>query len=1277
MATKTEIARGLERIAKGDTLDASDQNLCEHVMFASFDRFKDQIAPNAPSSANALNGVSVVRQKCGLDQNLGIEAVWIAARLVGIATGEEIVVDSLAAATMVAGAGGTPCRQSATAKGYILAGAGIPTLSLEPGARAGIVRKKGAPAGTPLDGAQIIARVDLADSHVIDLYEGRAEAISTEIVIERINKNAGALLDRIPLRHDGVRRKTKIAGRAQPIAHTLPKETESTQVNDVYDGYRPELAFSPLAKHHPTPLIQSKTLAGAIPLPPTYQPVLDPATLTSGAISDCQFEAIVMAGQSHCRHLPFDETIGAEPRMGFYLADGTGAGKTNSLIGIILDNWNQGRRRHVVVGEKKRHMAGFSKAMQMLGMNTELLISLDDYRPGTDLVRREGVLFVTYALLRQIDEHGHFGRVKQILDWAGAQFDGVLAFDESQNMRNLALNTDGRWAASAAQQAVAGRELQDKLWDARVVYASATGLTLLENIGYMTRLGLWGAATPYKSSEDFFDSMNDSGLSGLEAISSHIKANGQMMCRQLSLEGVVYEELIHTMSPRDIELYDAYCRMMFEVTQVAAYCVKNAVRRKSSEPAPINEWRSFRPDRDGQAYAATFHGLSKRLIDTLIVSIKCQTLIADIEKANARGESAVIQIQHTFEAELNRMLSKGEGIDQEELQATADLIRFVNSLPEVEMTPRCEIILDTAKKPKPVADNIAAKANLIAKIRNLPAFTRPLEAIFGYFGESQIAEVTGRSRRVVPAHPLGRQADPDSANVLQERGDRDVRADHKAFMADQKRNLIFSNDAGGTGMDYHASMFVRNQRQRRHYILELGQRADQGVQGPGRSHRSNQAQPPVIVCVCLDLPAERVYMSNVICHMASLGALSQGHRSASTNGMFSALDTYRSSHATQGWEAFAAKLKQDKYDDLKLADLAVIGSLEKGGQTKALLPMIQFLKRATALPVDVQRKTFAKLDHEIQSHILSLISAGRFDSGPQMMRDPVTVLDEEVIYTHPNTGARVKVTKVECDVTASLRSFESAMALAQMIASAERKPEVWFNETSADIWIEHSPEVASNGFETIGVIRPDYEETKPVFMLRGRRIERIEDPSKIEILWNAMITRLAQQRERHRMIISGALPLIWPLMQRTDYFRPLYIARTTDDVRILGFKTDEHEVESLRLRLVESHVCQPELIAKVYDDFQAMKTITLKNGMMITPQQVGTATRQTLNMKDADLAKFRANAYALGTRFQDFGGIEHIVFANDPDRQARTISSLIALYGYKATGDMPDWSAIN
>ena len=128
---------------------------------------------------------------------------------------------------------------------------------------------------------------------------------------------------------------------------------------------------------------------------------------------------------------------------------------------------------------------------------------------------------------------------------------------------------------------------------------------------------------------------------------------------------------------------------------------------------------------------------------------------------------------------------------------------------------------------------------LIEKLASLPPVPGALDQIVQRFGTDLVAEVTGRSRRIVrkgegPAARLVVESRAGSANL----------AETAAFMDDQKRILIFS-DAGGTGRSYHADLGAKNQRLRVHYLLEPGWKADAAIQGLGRTNRTNQAQPPL------------------------------------------------------------------------------------------------------------------------------------------------------------------------------------------------------------------------------------------------------------------------------------------------------------------------------------------------------------------------------------------------------------------------------------------------
>jgi hypothetical protein len=1283
MITRAQVDNALATVSRNLTLDADNRDLCHATMCAAFGRFTDYLGVDAHSTASALNTVAVFRRRCALATAEAIEASWVAARLVGVGNSDKIVVDSVVGGCLVAAAGGKPFKAAHDAAGYVLFDRSIKgPITLAPASRLAVIRATAAPRVDDLiENGQCIATVTLECAWIVDLYEEGTNTDHHPISIPEINKTAGDLLDIVPARSEGVRRlKNTGSSKARPIKHSYPSKDPLTAINDIYDNYEPEVATVEGSKRHPAALIQSKTLAGATPVPPSYEPLLDPALITSGAISDIQFEAIVLAGEAHDKHLPYDPAIKAAPRLGFLLADGTGAGKTNSVIGIILDQHNRGRRRAVIIGEKDRHKDGILKALSMCGLPSNTVISMKDYKARAPLPKRDGILFLTYAMLRSTEANGAFDRVKQIVDWLGKDFDGVIAMDESQNMRNGLGTRTQRGTTTASLQARAGILLQEELPEARVCYVSATGSTLLENLAYMTRLGLWGPSTPYETVEEFMEEFESAGLSGMEAITAHIKSAGLMVCRQLSLAEVTYEELTHVMSADDEALFDAYTRTLMDIARLARECAENSVH-KSTLRLGYRGWRSLRAaDGEGQNFGAVFGSLSKRMVDTLIVSIKTSTIIRDIHKALGRGEACVIQLQNTFEAELNRAIASGQAYESDAYQATSELIRFVEAIPDYQIDSFGRPRLDRNGHKVPVIDNVYAKRAMLERIRALPTFTRPLEQLFAEFGTSRIAEMTGRTRRLVPINALGTQGDPDAPMTIEQRNDNDRRQDWRQFMADQKQIIVFSAEAGGTGLDYHASLSHRNQRLRRHLILQVGHRADQVVQGPGRSHRSAQKQAPVVVVVRLDLPAEKVYTSAVVAKMASLGALSQGHRAASANGLFTSLDTYNSSHALAGWEKFVSKLKSNQYPELKPDDFAMLGYFDDS-QSGLNAAKSEFLKRAATLPVAIQRAAFQALDDEINNHIMIAIGQGNFDTGPETMRDTVTVLSEEPIFVHPHTGARIIVSRLACDVSSNIAKFDEAYQAATfMRPTDEAMPRIFFNQAMADVWIEYDAGTSTTGFAFVQVIRPDGDSLMPKIAMRGKRIEEVTDHSYAEMLWNNQADRIAAHRERFRTMITGALPLAWTHLQQSRHAkksRRLWVAKTDQNSRLLGFLSNEGEVEALKIKLNQMQLNDDISFQEVATAFHAGKTIVLSNSMIITPQMVKAAIQQTLNTRLDAIAGFRDNAKDLGLCVTQFSGLEFFTFPADRIACNTALKKLIAMYGLNAITDAPDWNLIS
>lgn len=69
---------------------------------------------------------------------------------------------------------------------------------------------------------------------------------------------------------------------------------------------------------------------------------------------------------------------------------------------------------------------------------------------------------------------------------------------------------------------------------ARILYCSATGVSEVGNMAYMTRLGLWGPGSAFSDFEAFLDSMKKRGVSFMEMLAMEMKAEGNYVARGLS-----------------------------------------------------------------------------------------------------------------------------------------------------------------------------------------------------------------------------------------------------------------------------------------------------------------------------------------------------------------------------------------------------------------------------------------------------------------------------------------------------------------------------------------------------------------------------------------------------------------------------------------------------------------------------------------------------------------------------------------------------------------------
>jgi hypothetical protein len=378
---------------------------------------------------------------------------------------------------------------------------------------------------------------------------------------------------------------------------------------------------------------------------------------------------------------PDDHPGAVRFRRGFFLGDGTGCGKGRQIAAVIADNMAQGRLRAVWLSRNDALLEDARRDWRAIGGAASEIVAQGAWRHSGAIRLDRGVLFTTYATLRQPARGDRPSRLDHIVNWLGADFDGCIVFDEAHAMANAgAGGKTNRGPKKASQQGLAGLALQNRLPDARVMYVSATGATTPENLAYAARLGLWGGPeAPFHSRAQFMDAVEKGGVAVMELIARELKAMGLYAARSLSFEGVEYYPLRHPLTPENIEIWDAWADA-FQLIHANLDAALEAVGIKDADGAA----------KSGQAVAqvrSAFEGAKLRFFAHLLAGMKSPTLIASVRRDLAEGRSAVVQIVSTNEAVMERRLAE---IPPEEW----------NNL-SVDLTPK-EYVLDYLKGAFPV-----------------------------------------------------------------------------------------------------------------------------------------------------------------------------------------------------------------------------------------------------------------------------------------------------------------------------------------------------------------------------------------------------------------------------------------------------------------------------------------------------------------------------------------------------------------------------------------------
>ncbi|XP_069901464.1 protein strawberry notch homolog 2 isoform X3 [Globicephala melas] len=696
-------------------------------------------------------------------------------------------------------------------------------------------------------------------------------------------------------------------------------EAEELGHAETYADYVP--SKSKLGKQHPDRVVETSTLSSVPPPDITYTLAL--ASSDSGALSALQLEAITYACQQHEVLLPGGQ------RAGFLIGDGAGVGKGRTVAGIILENYLRGRKKALWFSVSNDLKYDAERDLRDIAAPGIAVHALSKIKYG-DNTTSEGVLFATYSALIGESQAGgqHRTRIRQILEWCGEAFDGVIVFDECHKAKN----------ASSTKMGKAVLDLQNKLPLARVVYASATGASEPRNMIYMSRLGIWGEGTPFRTFEEFLHAIEKRGVGAMEIVAMDMKVSGMYIARQLSFSGVTFRIEEIPLAPSFEHIYNRAALLWAEAL---------GVFQQAADWIGLESRKSLW----GQFWSA-----HQRFFKYLCVAAKVRRLVELAREELARDKCVVIGLQSTGEArtrevlgekegQLDGFVSAAEGVflsliqkhfpstkrkrergpgnkrkrrprgrgakvprlacdaagvirvsDDSSTESDGGLDSDFHSSPESLMDDDV-VIVDAIGLPADdrgplcppprdlhgpgVLERVERlKQDLLAKVqalgRELPVNTLD-ELIDQLGGPECVAEMTGRKGRVVSRS--------DGTVAFESRAEQGLSIDHvnlrekERFMSGEKLVAIIS-EASSSGISLQADRRVPNQRRRVHMTLELPWSADRAIQQFGRTHRSNQVSAPEYIFLISELAGERRFASIVAKRLESLGALTHGDRRA-------------------------------------------------------------------------------------------------------------------------------------------------------------------------------------------------------------------------------------------------------------------------------------------------------------------------------------------------------------------------------------------------------------
>lgn len=967
--------------------------------------------------------------------------------------------------------------------------------------------------------------------------------------------------------------------------------------DNVFEEYKVAPLKVKNAKPHPAKLSESAAMSAVKAPDITYKPHIDQKLIDEGTLSSAQLEVVSRAGQCHSQTLLNGET------RGFFCGDGTGVGKGRTVAGIILDNFNQGRKKAVWISKGHdllKDTLDYTK--DVFGRNDMVVEFNGGKKADSSLKSDDTILYLTYNKLSQgwNKENSNF---EKIVSWLGKDFDGVIAFDEAHMMSNAGGKVTNRGKAKPSETALAGIELQKLLPKAKVIYMSATGATEVENLQYATRLGLWGEGTAFPNEKEFISQIKGGGISAMEMLAQDLKMEGVYLSRNISYEDVTYDKLTHKLTKEQKKMYNTVAKAWQIVFQNLNEALKET--HQSSDGTAR-----------GQVYGK-FWSSNQRFFNQILVSMQTPSVIKDIEKQLAKGKSCIIQLTSTNEAqgkrELARLYEEGLTLDDYDVSPKQMLMEYVEkSFPVQQYEEYKDEKGNVKSKPvynskgEPVLNREAVRKRdtLLDQLGSMKAPSSPIDMIINAFGTDLVAENTGRSSRVINV---------DGKNVQQRLSNNTRSADVEAFQNGKKRIMIFS-EAGGTGKSYHASKAAKNQQQRVHYLLEAGWKASTAVQGFGRSHRSNQVSAPIFKLVTTDLKGQSRFISTIAKRLAQLGSLTKGQRQAGSQGMFSEDDNLENAFSATVLKSYITALAKGGINDItngkeiisKLG-LNVYNSDGSINQNSDDLTSInKFLNRILSLEYDEQNEVFDEFDSQLKMATAEAEQNGTLDKGMENYKaDKVSVKETKTVHTDKLSGAETLYYSLVADKKIKKNEFSDIQS------DSPRFKGFYQNKSNGGVRAitQIANKTDSNGNVVSRFKAEGQEYGKTVYLSEQQVSQRWNkiDNETAKALWNKRLEEMPEYRQENVHLISGAVLPVWDKLPETNI--KVYRILTDNGDVLIGRVISENAIDSILRRLGANRIKDKVDVSSIIDTVKSGDIVYLENGWSLKQSRVANEQR--------------------------------------------------------------------